>query len=135
MPENIPAKALTDLIRKFGLELAFVEAGKDTGLLPLNCFLMQIEEALPTSSAPLVMVAATATARRWFDHVFDATALFDAPTIARLGEWHGWMENAAELWGNAQSLPEAPTEWNPPTPTSASEGLTNQPGEIIPLDT
>src|SRR5688572_6984729 len=82
MPENISATALADLTRRFALELAFVETGKDTGLLPLNNFLMQIEEALPASSAPATLLAAAIAVRRWLDEVFDTTALFDAPIIS-----------------------------------------------------
>lgn len=143
MPENKSVAALADLTRRFALELAFVEAGKDTGLLPLNSFLMQFEEALPASSAPATLVAAVAAARHWLDHVFDTTALFDATIIARLGEWHAWMEAAVDLWANEQPLAELPQEWNPPAPATVAAGRNpplpasagnNLPGALTALD-
>ena len=41
------------ILAQVGEELAFVEAGKDTGLLPINSLLMDFEE-LPRDGAPAV---------------------------------------------------------------------------------
>src|SRR4051812_6283273 len=118
MAENKLTAALADLTRKFALELAFVEVGKDNGLLPLNNFLMEIESSLTASPANLT--AAVTAARAWFDHLFDTTAIFDAPMITRLGEWHAWMETALEQWAKESPVPDLPREWQPLAASSAA---------------
>lgn len=43
-------------VRSLALELAFTEAGKDSGLLPINSFVQQLEESvLRDAPAPLAI--------------------------------------------------------------------------------
>ena len=99
------------LAQQLGLELAFAEAGKDTGLLPINSFVCNIEELLNNSGLPTEVVSAVAIARQWIDQVFDSTAKFDATSLARLGEWTSWMENAIERHTAGNALPPFPAIW------------------------
>ena len=108
---------LADLLAKLALELNFVEPGKDAGLLPINSFVAEIEDALRGQPAPTEISQAVRLARQWIDKLFDTTATFDAPTIARLGEWQAWMSSAVKNWGHQQPCPALPPAWS-----SASAG-------------
>ena len=99
-----------ETVRSLALELAFTEAGKDSGLLPINSFILQLEESL-LKDAPSLIAVAIKQARAKVDRLFDTTAKFDAETISWLGEWHGWMSTALERWGGEQPLPETPAGW------------------------
>src|SRR5438128_1847579 len=101
------------LIQQFALELAFVEPGKDTGLLPLNNFLLQIEELLPKESVPSEISAAVRLARVCIDRIFETTATFDARSVAWLAEWHGWIGTALDRLNNQLPIPAIPGGWNP----------------------
>ncbi len=112
---------MADLVRQLALELAFAEPGKDSGLLPVNHCLLQIEEAIQTDPPPVAILDAVRRARAWLDHIFDTTVTLDAGTIQRLGDWHGWMSTAVDRWQENATLPEFPVAWTDagsrPTPT------------------
>ncbi|MEY5027316.1 MAG: hypothetical protein RLZZ244_2844, partial [Verrucomicrobiota bacterium] len=103
--------ALAGLVRQLSLELAFTEEGKDTGLLPINSFLTQMRELLPSAGFPNAVSEALVQASAWLDALFDTTAQFDTWTIARLSEWAAWMDTALERLGSSQPLPEWPAAW------------------------
>ncbi len=113
MPKSneIPVKLLADRLTKLALELNFVEPGKDAGLLPINCFISEIEDALRGQPAPVELAQAVRQARQWLDKLFDTTVAFDASTIAQLGEWQPWMASAIECWQNQQPAPSLPPSW------------------------
>lgn len=46
------ADAASKLIEPFALELAFVEPGKDTSLLPINTLIIQAEELIEPEATP-----------------------------------------------------------------------------------
>lgn len=100
------------LVEKLSLELAFTESGKDSGLLPINSFICEIEELLALANFPSELVAAVGNARAWLNHVFDTTATFDAATIQKLESWGSWMDAALERCANGSLLPSFPKEWS-----------------------
>lgn len=102
---------LRDLVMKLALELSIVEPGKDIGLLPINCFLLEIEERLQPAEAPAHIAQAVQQARRWVDSLFDTSAVFDVPTIAALAEWNTWMTSALDQWKNQLPPPALPVSW------------------------
>jgi len=112
-----------EAVRSLALELAFTEAGKDSGLLPINSFVQQLEESV-LQEAPRPIASAIKQARAKVDRLFDTTAKFDAETIEWLGAWHGWISTALERWANQQPLPEIPANLHgagnaPATPAAA----------------
>jgi two-component system chemotaxis sensor kinase CheA len=99
---------LIEVINSFALELAFVEPEKDTGLLPINNFLLQIEELAQANPPPPDVAKAIALARARIDKIFDTTAKFDAASIEWLGQWHAWMASALERLEHSQPVSELP---------------------------
>lgn len=102
---------LAEVVNSFALELAFAEPGKDNGLLPINNFLLQIEEHCLSSQPAPAILSAVQFARACVDKIFDTAAKFDAASIAWLGQWHSWMTVALERCEKAQPLPEFPASW------------------------
>jgi two-component system chemotaxis sensor kinase CheA len=99
---------LIEVINSFALELAFVEPEKDTGLLPINNFLLQIEELAQANPPPPDVAKAIVLARARIDKIFDTTAKFDAASIEWLGQWHAWMASALERLEHSQPVSELP---------------------------
>lgn len=101
----------TEILAQVGEELAFVEAGKDTGLLPINSLVMDFEE-LPRGSAPAVFVAGLATARRLLDHILDGAGHFTEESIRFLNRWHSWMSAVLTAWERGGEMPPTLANWN-----------------------
>ncbi len=108
---NSQFSGLAEIVNTFALELAFAEPGQDTGLLPINNFLLQIEAQLQKTPPPAEITKAVRLARACVDQVFDTTAKFDAAAIAWLAGWHGWMTVAIDRWEQNISLPAQPESW------------------------
>jgi two-component system chemotaxis sensor kinase CheA len=113
MPNQNPAAvgSLQEIVGQFSLELAFCQPGKDNGLLPLNNFLMQLEEAVQKLESPLELGRAVKLARQRIDQIFDATAAFAVVDIAWLGAWQTWMQQALDCWRDDAPWPEWPRDW------------------------
>jgi two-component system chemotaxis sensor kinase CheA len=126
------APQLQELLGRFGLELAVVEAGKDRGLLPINSFSMEITDLCAPATAPEALREAAAVLRSWIDRIFDTTALFDEPTIALLSRWHGWMETAITALERGKELPALPPEFSGATPAAAPEKPAPVPAPATP---
>ncbi len=103
--------ATLDAVGQLSLELAFAQVGKDTGLLPINNFLMQIEEAVQKPDSPNEIKRAVTLARKCIDQIFDTTAAFDAVAIAWLSGWQTWMQHALARWQDNAPLPDWPKDW------------------------
>jgi hypothetical protein len=56
---------------RLGEELAFVAPDQDTGLLPINGFVMDLEE-LAEADVPLPLTAGLQVARAWLDEALAA---------------------------------------------------------------
>ncbi len=116
---NLSASGLIAVINSFALELAFVEPGKDTGLLPINNFLLQIEEQCQTTPPPPEIATAVKLARAQVDKIFDTTAKFDAATIEWLNQWQTWFAAALDRIEKQQPIPALPAAVTAATPTAA----------------
>jgi len=99
------------ILAQAGEELAFVEAGKDTGLLPINSLLMDLEE-LPRDDAPAVLASGLAAARALLDQILDGPGIFSGDSIRFLNEWHAWMSSVLTAWERGAAMPAVPAAWN-----------------------
>jgi len=108
---SLPTSRLAEVINAFSLELAFAEPGKDTGLLPINNFLLQVEEFFQKHLPPPEITSAVQIARAAVDKVFDTTAKFDAPTLDFLSSWGSWMTTVFERLEKNLPLPTTPESW------------------------
>ena len=106
-----PITALTRLTEKVALELVYAEAGKDAGLLPLNCLIGEIEECGRLLNLPEAMKQVMSAARGWIDQVFESSGLFDQPTLQRLSEWSQWMQAALQAVESGLPLPAVPPDF------------------------
>jgi two-component system chemotaxis sensor kinase CheA len=109
---------IAGLAEKIALELVFAEPGKDTGLLPINSLLDEIEGDFASTPAAEPVQQAVGIARQWVDGALEAGAL-DAELIKRLGMWSAWMREA--LAAAAQGLP------SPALPAALTAPLAAQP--------
>jgi two-component system chemotaxis sensor kinase CheA len=119
--QSTHVEAIGELAQKLGAELAFAQAGMDTSLLPVNCFLMQIEETVSGAQVPPELARAARLARSWLDRVFETTTTFDEASIANLQEWHGWVIEACHDIRGGLPVPEWPAKWAD-TPGPAASG-------------
>lgn len=106
-----PQSNIAGLAEKIALELVFAEPGKDTGLLPINSLLDEIESGFATTPAAEPIPQAVKIARQWVDSALEAGAL-DAESINRLGTWSSWMREALTASGQGlpiQALPDSLT--------------------------
>ena len=103
------ANQVLELTRKVAQELSFAEPGRDSGLLPINSFVAEIEEISANNPLPAPLPAAIQQARRLVDRVFDTTALFDASTLASLERWASWMEGALLGVQEGREMPALPS--------------------------
>lgn len=111
--DSSPAARAGDILGQIGLELAFAQPGRDTGLLPVNSLLMDLDE-LVRPGAPPAVSAALAAARRWLDAILDGPGTFSNEAIRNLNAWHGWMGGALSCWKRGAQLPAVPAEWGGP---------------------
>lgn len=93
--------ALHRLLARIGLELAFVAPGTPNGLAALAGLLDEL--AITAVAAPAAIGAQVALARGW---VGDPAVTPDL--VARLGDWHPWMEEAVTAWERGLALPAPP---------------------------
>jgi two-component system chemotaxis sensor kinase CheA len=99
-----------ELHSQIGVELAFVGADSDAGLLPINSLLMDFEDA-NESEIPPELVGGVAIARVWLDRIFDQSGQFSEELILNFNEWHGWMGEALASWERDEAIPVIPSNW------------------------
>jgi len=102
------------------MELAFVSPDQDTGLLPINSILMDLEDAVQ-QDAPSEMTSAVTVAKSWVDQILDGSGKFSAKSISNLTSWHEWMAQALAAWEREEGIPVLPAGWSAevlPTPSS-----------------
>lgn len=87
IPAATIAPKLQELMGRFGLELSVVEAGKDTGLLPINSFAIELCDLCAPPAVPEPLRQAATTVRSWIDRILDTTGVFDDPAIDQLSRW------------------------------------------------
>ncbi|MFM7066811.1 MAG: Hpt domain-containing protein, partial [Gammaproteobacteria bacterium] len=101
-------EAVAETLGRIAEELAFAEPGTDTGLLPVNALLMDLEH-LPPGTLPASLASGLRFARAWVDATLDGSGRFDGATLQHLSLWHGWMTDCAmsEAAGMEPPLPPA----------------------------
>ena len=113
MPPGNQLDDVRGLLRRIGLELAFLDPTQGTAVI--SELLVSLADALASDTAPGI-AAAVETAMGW--------VAGGVPTLSeRLGLWHGWMEEAVTAWGRDQPLPPWP---------AALEALTKAPATPVP---
>jgi two-component system chemotaxis sensor kinase CheA len=107
---SILARA-TEILGQIGEELAFVEADRDAGLLPINSLLMDFEE-LSGEGSPEALAIGLAAIRALLDQILDASGNFSDDSIRFLNDWHAWMTSVLTAWERGSRMPPAPASWN-----------------------
>lgn len=112
----------TEIIGRLGEELAFVAPDQDTGLLPVNRFVMDLEE-LAEADVPPPITAGLQVARAWLDQTLDGPGKFTEETIRNFNGWHAWMTSVLLAWQAGTAMPALPEGW----------ALTEKPGSAATL--
>jgi two-component system, chemotaxis family, sensor kinase CheA len=126
---NKNAADLRQITEQLAMELVYAEPGKDTGLLPVNCFLSQIEEISAAAPLPPPLPQAISLGRQWLEAIFNTTGLYDADSLKRLTAWCEWMQSACEMIATDVPPPALPPAWSiaplsVSTPVSSSQPTT-----------
>jgi two-component system chemotaxis sensor kinase CheA len=128
-PHALAAPVLAgEILGKLGMELAFVEPGQDTGLLPINSLLMDLEELIQAGAPPAIRTA-LATARGWLDAILDGAGKFTRQSIEDLNAWHAWLSPALSAWERGTDVPNLPSAW-----TSTGPAATTPAGASPPVN-
>lgn len=107
--EQSAISELKSLADQIATELVFAEAGKDSGLLPLNSLLMDIEGLAARDGTPEALAQGVRSARACVDDLFGGTGAFTQSALDWLAEWSMWFQEAlqaAEAGGTAPGVPE-----------------------------
>ena len=117
-----PRKAIDDargLLRRIGLELAFLQPGQD--LAPLAELIASLTAALGDNAIPEI--------HRAVHQAADWVSVAGASSLERFGAWHAWMEEAVTAWERDQPMPAWPTPLDNPIdrPASLKPGEPPQP--------
>ena len=102
-----------EILAQVGEELAFVEAGKDAGLLPINSLVMDFE-GLPHEGAPASFATGLTAIRGLLDQILDGTGKFNDEDIRFLNHWHSWMSSVLTAWERGGEMTPTPAAWNQP---------------------
>jgi len=110
-PDDSPAFAAEagELIGKIGLELAFVTPGQAASAAVLDDLFAELLVLLPATAPAALVDGVTAAAER-LASVAGGGQRPSAATIALLGDWLPWCEEAIASWGAGRSI----TSWAPP---------------------
>jgi two-component system chemotaxis sensor kinase CheA len=124
--ETVPILSkLAEIVGQMGEELAFVAPGEDAGLLPLNRFVMDLEELLDRD-LPQSVNAGVKLARSWLDQILDGSGKFTKETICNFNIWHAWMTSALLSLENATPIPTWPQTWtenSDPAPETTNDAI------------
>jgi two-component system chemotaxis sensor kinase CheA len=100
-----------ELIAQIGEELAFVAPEQDAGLLPINRFVMDLEE-MAEGNFPAAWVAGLKAARGWLDQILDGEGKFTAANIRHFNVWHAYMSSVQDAGTSGEGMPAWPAGWN-----------------------
>ena len=84
---------LSAMVDKVALELVFAQPASDAGLLPINSFISEMEEAAQANPLPEPVVKAIAKGREVIDKIFVTTGLFTPETLDFLNAWVPWVQS------------------------------------------
>ena len=116
---------------RLGEELAFVAPDQDTGLLPINGFVMDLEE-LAEADVPLPLTAGLQVARAWLDEALDGPGKFTGETIRNFNEWHAWMTSVLLAWQTGTAMPAWPEGWAPTEKTALATETDRSAATLVP---
>ena len=103
-------REVTEIIGLLGEELAFVAPNQDAGILPINRFVMDLEE-FPERDVPPFLTAGLKIARAWLDQTLDGPGKFTEETIRNFNQWHTWMISVLLAWQTGRAMPAWPQDW------------------------
>jgi len=133
-----------DLLRKIGLELAFLDLAAEAETTTLRELLEALGRSL--AEAPAAVPAALVTASGW---LADASSR-PVDLAAAFTEWHAWTSEAITAWQQRRPLPSLPpllapppepgptvagngeSRWQPPADTDAAEEIPLLPAGFDP---
>jgi two-component system chemotaxis sensor kinase CheA len=115
---------VAEIIGQLGEELAFVSPNQDAGLLPINRFVMDLEE-LPERDLPPSVTAGLKVARAWLDQALDGPGKFTEDSIRNFNGWHAWMTSVLLAWERGTGVPAWPEGWNADQPAKSGAEATN----------
>jgi len=101
---------LSELLELMAEEMAFLMPDRDTGLLPLNGYLMDLEDMTGTGLSG-AWAGGVTVVRRWIDEILDGTGKFSIESIERLTGWHDWMTRLVVALEEGEPEPELPQVW------------------------
>ena len=96
-----------EILGQLGEELAFVEADRDTGLLPINSLVMDFEE-LPREDSPAELASGLIAVRALLDQILDGSGKFTDESIQFLNGWHAWISSVLTAWERGAKMPSVP---------------------------
>ena len=102
---------MAEIVSLLGEELAFLTPNQDAGLLPINRYVMDLEELAKGDSPPAAM-AGLKVVRVWLDQILDGPGRFTEKSIHNLHTWHAWMSSTLEAWEKGTPAPAWPAEWD-----------------------
>ena len=103
-------RKVAEIIGLLGEELAFVAPNQDAGILPINKFVMDLEE-FPERDVPPSLTAGLRVARAWLDQTLDGPGKFTEETIRNFNQWHTWMTSVLLAWQSGRAMPAWPEGW------------------------
>ena len=103
-------REVAEIIGLLGEELAFVAPNQDAGILPINRFVMDLEE-FPERDVPPFLTAGLEVARAWLDQTLDGPGKFTEETIRNFNQWHTWMTSVLLAWQTGRAMPAWPEGW------------------------
>jgi two-component system chemotaxis sensor kinase CheA len=110
MPSEATLEEIRSIIRKIGLELAFLPVGESGGAGTLGELLADLDSKV-RGIAPDPIVAAVDAGRSWLGR---------ADLLERMVLWHPWFEEAITAWGRDDTLPPWPSELASPEAEAAA---------------
>ena len=116
------------------MELAFVAPDQDTGLLPINSILMDLEDSLPQET-PAEVTTGISVARGWLDQIFDGNGKFSTDIISNLTAWHEWMEKTLSAWERDEAFSAMPEAWSKGSAQAVAPTSTETTSTAVPLST
>lgn len=110
-PATVSLLNAAELLAQIGEELAFVVPEQDAGLLPINRFVMDLEE-ISEGNVSTAWVGGLKAARGWLDEVLDGRGKFTAENIRHFNEWHAYMSSVLDAGPNGEGMPAWPAAWD-----------------------
>src|SRR5262245_49462105 len=123
---------VAEIIGQLGEELAFVGPNKDAGVLPINRFIMDLEEL--AEYVPPEVAVGLKMARGWLDEILDGPATFTEKSIRDFNTWHAWLTSALLAWERGTAMPAWPDKWDESRPVLAKAELAKNAATRFPLE-